>query len=127
KLVDAKGRKIPTVRAVAISQREEDSQITNAENDENLVLAELLREPDTSIAGIAEHYGWRFDNGEVAKSRVQRAIERVMRHAKPALLRKNRNKWELTEEGIKIGRVVGIKLHQEVMEAQNANEPYLNF
>jgi hypothetical protein len=98
RLVDAKGRELPTVQAVTITRSEEDSQTAKVVEDEDKVMAVLLSDPEASLADIAEACGWRNDRGELLRARVQRVISRLEK-SKPAQVRKNRNKWELTEDG----------------------------
>lgn len=112
-LVDSKGRMLPTVRAVAISRSEESTQEKKTRDDEDRVLAALLSNPDASMADIAEGCGWTFASGEPAKSRVRRAINRIDTSAKPKLLRKNREKWELTEEGKTAARRAALDFEQQ--------------
>jgi hypothetical protein len=99
KLTDAAGRMIPTVRAIAISRSDESKQQKKSREDEDRVLAALLTNPDASMSEIAERWGWISNSGEPSKSRVKNAIYRLDQNAKPKVLRKNREKWELTEEG----------------------------
>ena len=98
KLIDARGRQLPTVRAVTVTQSEEDTQQKRTEDDEDRVLADILAHPDASFSEIAERAGWVNDKGEALKKRVHRAVERLER-AHPKLIRKNRNRWQLTDEG----------------------------
>jgi hypothetical protein len=108
-LVDAKGRMIPTVRAVHVAQADEEQQTTRAREDEDWVLARLLQFPENnSLAEIAIGLGWTFKSGEVAKSRVQHAIDRLNKE-KPALIVKRREKWTLTEKGKEAAREAAIR------------------
>jgi hypothetical protein len=98
-LVDARGRMLPTVRAVMISEGEEKHQNQTTREDEDKILAALLANPESSMNDLAIKCGWTRPSGEPAKSRVQRGIERIDRTARPKLLQKNRDRWELTEAG----------------------------
>jgi len=100
RLVDSKNRILPTVRAVAISRSEEDRQQGRLREDEDRVLIQLMMQPDQSLAAIAEALQWINDKGEPIKPRVQRAIGRLADNS-PKLIKKNREKWEVTEEGKK--------------------------
>jgi hypothetical protein len=104
KLVDSKGRQIPTVHAVPIGRADESNQQKRIREDEDRVLAALLNQPDASMAEIAELNGWTYNSGDPAKTRVKKAIDRISAGAKPALLRKNRDRWELTEAGKECAR-----------------------
>lgn len=97
-LTDALGRELPTVQAVTITRSEEDSQTAKVVEDEDKVMGALLADPEASFADIAEACGWRNDRGELLRARVQRVMVRLEK-SKPAQVRKNRNRWELTEDG----------------------------
>src|SRR5262249_56052775 len=58
KLVDSKGRLLPTVRAVHISEQEEEQQSANVRKDEAQLLLELYRDPDRSQADLARTWGF---------------------------------------------------------------------
>jgi hypothetical protein len=119
-LLDAKGRRLPTVRAVAITQSDEDSQTKKTRDDEDHVLAVLLKNADASIAEIAIANGWTFGSGEPAKSRVQRAVGRLER-SKPMLLQKDRDRWALTEKGKDHARKASLRFLNEMEDtAQGA-------
>ena len=111
-LVDAKGRPLPTVRAVHVSQSDEDRQAQRARDDEDRVLARLLAFPDISMAEIAIGLGWTFKGGEAARSRVQRAIDRL-KGEKPALIVKKRDKWTLTEKGKEAARIAVLRFERQ--------------
>ncbi len=98
-LVDARGRMMPTVRAVVTSEGEERYQHKHSREDEDRILAAILANPESSMSDLATKCGWTYPSGEPAKSRVQRGIERIDKTAKPKLLQKNRDRWELTEAG----------------------------
>jgi hypothetical protein len=112
KLVDASGRPMPTVRAVHVSQADEDKQSDRAREDEDRVLARLLAFPNLSMAEIAIGLGWTFKSGEAAKSRVQRAVDRL-KGEKPALILKKRDKWTLTEKGKEAARIAALRFRPE--------------
>jgi DNA-binding MarR family transcriptional regulator len=77
-LVDRKGRLLPTVQAVAISEREEEQQAEEAEHDEDQLLEELDRDPDRSVADLARACGWLLSNGEPHKSKTDRVLTRLV-------------------------------------------------
>jgi len=100
KLVDSKSRMIPTVHAVAISEREEAEQEATAEREEDQLLAELNSNPDRSVADLARACKWMLTTGEPHKSKVERVLTRL-RIAK--LIKKVRGRrWRLTDEGRKL-------------------------
>jgi hypothetical protein len=101
RLVDDKGRVLPTVRAVAVSQGEEDQQSGRLLDDENRVLVQMMYRPNQSLADLARAIGWLNDKDEPLKARVQRAVTRLEKE-KPILVRKARGQWELTDKGKEI-------------------------
>lgn len=107
-LADAKGRQIPTVRAVAISQAEEDTQTAKKRQDENQVLAARLLDRDGSLSAVAEKCGWLGGDGTPLKKRVQRVFERLGK-AKPSLAANDRGHWRLTEKGLEAAREAALK------------------
>ena len=94
-LVDTKGRAIPTVRAVPVSQLEADSEATCARSDEDQLLVAML-EPDRSMAAHAIACGWVLQNGDPHKSKVHRVM---MRLHKSHLVKNHRDVWQLTDAG----------------------------
>ena len=105
-LVDAKGRMIPTVCAVAITEQEQAEESRRTRNDEDRALVALLNNPDRSHADLARACNFFFENGEPAKSRLQRTLKRLQQ---AKLIKPNRDQWALTEEG----RAVAKKLHED--------------
>jgi DNA-binding MarR family transcriptional regulator len=97
KLVDRKGRKIPTVHAVAISEQEEEAQEASAERDEDQLLAELAKNPKRSIADLARACGWLLADDEPHKSKVDRVLKRLQADK---LVKRVRGKhWQVTDAG----------------------------
>jgi hypothetical protein len=96
KLHDNTGKLIPTVHAVLVTDYEVEKEQNRATDDEDRVMIEGLADPDVSIAEMAERCGWHFANGDPAKSRVVRALERL---EKDHMVKKIRGKFELTEAG----------------------------
>src|SRR5215204_1487027 len=109
-LCDHLGNVLPTVRAVAITQTDETAAQKRTRDDEDRVLASLLENPEASYADIAERWRWINEAGAPLKGRVQRTLNRLDKTASPKVLRKNRERWELTEEGKKQARVIALKL-----------------
>jgi hypothetical protein len=98
KLVDTKGRLVPTVKAVVISEAEEKERSQGARADEDQLLAALAEDSDRSLACLARACGWIWQSGEPAKSRVERVLGRLH---KAKLVMQVRGRWELTKEGEK--------------------------
>jgi AAA domain len=112
KLRDRKGRLISTVRAVAISQGEEDQRVTEAEDEEDRVLAAMLAKPPDfggSFAVWAQDIGWVTGDGEAYKKKVERIVKKLSAK-KPKLTFENRSKWGLTEDGKTIARKAAMRL-----------------
>jgi hypothetical protein len=96
-LKDSKGRKIPTVRAVVISEEEEKNETAARRKDDDLVLATYFNGAEgQSLADVATALGWMNNKGELYRSRVQRALDRLKRDG---LMRLHRDKWCLTDKG----------------------------
>lgn len=125
KLTDAQGRMLPTVRAIAISRTDETKQQKKSREDEDKVLAALLNNPDASMIEIAERWGWKANSGEPSKSRVKNAIYRLDQNAKPKMLRKNRDKWELTDEGKVAARRAALDFEAQAEHATSLEQPRL--
>jgi len=116
RLVDAKGRQIPTVRAVWASQSEEDEQAAGLHKDDEQVLAARIffgDEPVPSVAQIATHCGWFFTDGVTPfKTRVTRSLERLEKAKPHALVYRDRGRIFLTEKGKEAARKATLKLAQ---------------
>jgi hypothetical protein len=115
-LVDQKGRQITTVRAVPISQREEEQHTDKAEEDEDRVLAAMLNMPADhggSFASWATNLGWQStETGEALKKKVERLVNDLEKK-KPKLTVKIRNKWNLTEEGKDAARQAVLRFNRQ--------------
>jgi hypothetical protein len=96
RLMDKKGRLIPTVRAVWISDAETERATEDARSDEDSLLKAMLI-PGKSIAQLATACGW-LTKGEPHKSKVDRTMKRL---AADKLVTKKRDTWMLTDSGKK--------------------------
>jgi hypothetical protein len=102
KLVDSRGRELPTVRAVALSKNEEAQEVAATQSEENeLLIARHNGGDSMSIAELAEAAGWILANGDPHKSKVNRVLKRL---DKAKLVRNERGKWDLTDKGEKLVR-----------------------
>jgi AAA domain len=113
KLMDKSGRPFSTVRAVVISQREEEERIDQDEQDEDHVLAAMLAKPPEhggSFATWAQDVGWVTPQGEPYKKKVERIIIKLSA-GKPKLTLKKRTRWLLTEEGKEAARKAALKFN----------------
>jgi len=95
RLMDKKGRLIPTVRAVWISDAETERETDDARGDEDTLLQAMLL-PSQSIADLANACGWHTSSGDPYKSKVQRVLKRL---EKDKLVNTKRGVATLTETG----------------------------
>ena len=94
-LTDSKGRLIPTVRAVPVTQHEEETEAHCARSDEDELLVAML-ESGRSVAQLATACGWTLQNGDPYKSKVHRVMQRLLRSG---LVKSHRDTWQLTDPG----------------------------
>jgi hypothetical protein len=94
-LVDKKGRHIPTVRAVAISESDKDDLARTTRSNEDQLLVAMI-EPGRSVEALATACGWRSSAGEAQKSKAYRTIKSL---EKSGLVRLHRGTYELTDKG----------------------------
>jgi hypothetical protein len=125
KLVDSKGRLIPTVRAVAISEEEEAKRAGEVRNDEDKLLLELLTNADRSQADLARACGFVLATGEPHKSKVKRIAGRLItaRLAKPG----RDGRWTLTDEGRKAAEKLKDRENETVEDRGGAASSKLDF
>jgi hypothetical protein len=103
-LKDSKGRLIPTVRAVAISEVEEEQEAAVARSDEDqLLIARLDGERSMSVTDLARALGWLLTDSKPHKSKVHRVLTRLKA---AGLMKSSRGNWDLTEKGEKIARTM---------------------
>jgi hypothetical protein len=102
-LVDGKGRPLPTVRALHVSENEEEARTQAAAQDDSQLLVAMLNEPGASVAQLCRRLNWMGKNGNPQKSRLHRVLLRL-RDAKPKLVQKDRDQWELTGAGRKAAK-----------------------
>ena len=97
-LMDSKGRLIPTVKVVLVSEHEEAAQKQKTRNEEDQLLAAVAENADQSMAELARACGWLWQNGEPAKSKVERVLKRLKAEK---LVKYSRGRWVLTPDGKK--------------------------
>ena len=95
-LIDSKGRHIPTIRAVAISDSDKEAEVRTTRSSEDLMLVAMLAEPGRSIAWLATACGWTSSSGEAQKSKAHRILKGL---EKSGLARLHRGAYELTDKG----------------------------
>jgi hypothetical protein len=98
RLKDAKGRLIPTVMAMPLS--EEGLRNISAKNrdDEDRVLISIANHPRLTQRDRAIQLGWQMNNGDPYQMRVKRAEKAL---EKGGLIKKGRDEWELTDRGVR--------------------------
>lgn len=123
KLTDKRGRPIPSIRAVAITDTEEEERLDRDEQDEDRVLAAMLSQPADeggSFATWARTIGWVSQDGEPYKKKVERIITRLG-SAKKKYTVKNRNRWFLTEAGKDAARKAALRFEAERERGKQAS------
>jgi hypothetical protein len=96
KLVDSKGRQIPTVMAEAISEAEVAVTERRSEKQENQLLAAMSAKPRGALAEWAADCGWFTRDREPYKSLVVRILDRLV---KAKLVTKRGSRFALTKTG----------------------------
>lgn len=76
RLADKKGRIIPTVRVVWISDSENEQQTVKARSDEDILLRALIRSGQ-SLGDLAKACDWLLPDGQPYKSKVTRTLKRL--------------------------------------------------
>ena len=94
---DRKGRSFMSVVATLQTDEQADNAVVAKTTDENTVLGWLHHEPGISLGNLAYRAHWLTGpDNKPNKSRVQRLLEAL---AQDKLVRKFRNKWEITPLG----------------------------
>jgi RecA-family ATPase len=124
---NTKGRWIKTVRAVFISDSEEEKAHDAADLEERQLMCAMLKLETGSLMDWAKELGWFYPSGDPAKSRVQRLLENLdkERNKGKRLVDKDRKKWRLTEEGKKVARDAGAEFERQRMAADQKEQPRL--
>jgi hypothetical protein len=94
-LVDSKGRMIPTVRAVPVTEQEKETDTLCARSDEDRLLIAMLSSA-RSIAQLARECGWVSETGQPQKSKVHRIMDGL---SADHLVEQHRGEYRLTKEG----------------------------
>jgi len=111
KLTDKKGRPFSSVRAVVISDTEEEQQKARTLEDDDRLLAAMLAKPTDvggSFAVWAQDLGWVTPQGEAQKKRVERIIKRLSKNP-DKLTAENRGRWYLTDDGKEVARKAALR------------------
>lgn len=101
-LVDSKGRKLPTIRAVPVSTSDQERAEESEVAEENTLLVARLNGPaQMSMGDLATACGWFMANGDPYKMKVARMCAKLV---VDRLMRKYRKGYVLTEAGKKAAR-----------------------
>jgi hypothetical protein len=126
KLADTEGRLLPTVRAVPITESEEEKQAHRQRTEEDRLLIEMLKGPGQSVADLARACGFLLGSGDPHKSKVQRMLTALAKKPKPGFTDSNRDKWELTEKGKVAARTIALRQANNQAQVAQQNTPTLN-
>lgn len=96
RLKDSKGRLMPTVVALPLTEEGQKEMAANLERDEDQVLLAIADNPRGSLADLARALGWALKDSTPNKMRVQRATKALQKHK---LVTSFRNVWKLTPDG----------------------------
>jgi hypothetical protein len=101
KLTDSKGRHIPTVIAVPLSDVEQQERADATADDVRTLMSVMATNPGAPMSALAEKAGWFFATGKPNKSKVQRLVLdlRAGRYTE-----KTGNTWTLTQSGKKAAK-----------------------
>ncbi len=92
----AKGKQIPSVIAVPITEREQSERNKKATKEQDDLLIAMLEKPKASLAELANELGWFFKSGDPDKTKVERIIKK---HFKTRKLVELGRTWVLTRKG----------------------------
>jgi hypothetical protein len=98
RLKDSKGRLIPTVVAEYLSDTAQEELTKVARGQDEMLLAEIDRNPKASRADLARALGWSMKSGEPHKMMVQRGITRLREFK---LITVEHDRISLTDKGRK--------------------------
>jgi hypothetical protein len=93
-----KGRTIPTVIALPLSETEQQQAEAGSRNDEDQLLGAMADGFRRSMSDLAKDMHWRTKDGKPYKARVQRASDRLK---KSKLVASERGTLVLTKTGQK--------------------------
>jgi AAA domain len=96
-LIDSKGRKIRSVVATVLTQAGYAPRSKSGDDDLRKVVQTMREDDGISFEEIAEKLGWTQSNGKPAKSRVQRAMGKLVNGK---FVKKSKGKLRLTSLGL---------------------------
>ena len=100
-LKDSKGRLIPSVIAVPISDEDQAAIEAGRDQDGNSILALMKTTPNLSLLDLAKALDWNNAKGEPDKRRVQTGMQHLTRQGL-ATIDAGSKRYKLTKEGKKI-------------------------
>lgn len=101
RLVDTRGRPMPTVIAKPLTDAEKVSREDQSTRELHRLIAAMRDHPGASIADMAEHAGWTLQGGIPYKSKVQRHLATLK---KQKLVTNELGVWTLTPTGDKAAK-----------------------
>jgi hypothetical protein len=101
KLVDSKGRELPTICARPLSASEQAGREDTAGSDERALLLAMAGHPGSSISKLAEALGWLLGTGEPYKRKVHSTLEKLEAQN---LAKKEAGVWVLTSAGTRTAK-----------------------
>jgi hypothetical protein len=104
RLKDTKGRHIPSVIAVPITEAGAERRAAVGDEDEKTVLRYMHANKNASFTVIARAVGFVLPDGEPAKAKVQRIIKRLS--DSKFVYKYHKSKYRLTKKGCKL---IGVK------------------
>jgi hypothetical protein len=108
RLKDTKGRPMPSVIAVPITEAGAERRAAVAEEDDKTVLRLLHAEKNASLNTVARNAGWFWPDGSPARNRVQRMVDRMCRDR--LLYKIHGGKYRLKKAACKL---IGVKWERE--------------
>ena len=99
-LKDTKGRPMPSVVAVCITETAAERRDTAAREDGKTVLRLIHADKHVSFAVVAKRAGWMVANGEPAKAKVQRIVKKLL--GNKFLYKFDDQRYRLTKKGCKL-------------------------
>ena len=98
KVIDDRGREMPSVMATPVTDTEVAKAEKLAETDQNILLAIIDGHPPLSMAELAAKAKWTNARGGPDKSKVQRIVRQLVEYK---LVEKYRNRYRATKLGKK--------------------------
>ncbi|MFQ6181661.1 AAA family ATPase [Sinorhizobium meliloti] len=116
RLVDTRGRQVPTVIAEALSKEDVRSRKQEARNDEDEAILRL-EQGAISSTQVAKAAGWQVD-GEPHKRRAQTALDKLRKSKLAEYV--ERKGWKLTKAGEEAASEIRNQRHRERAAADSA-------